>query len=146
MTIAVIAPSSISDLPRHPTARASPATSPRFTPYYAFVVVILFVLLRVVRRTFANYRGARSSLLRTVAFGVFCVLLGAVFSALSFLGGVSYLHAVPQVLPTSAAILGSYRYTDRRISFWKTSGRTPFPRGDSDTPDLCSRAGCQVIH
>lgn len=92
---------------------SSPATSPGFTPYYAFVVVILLVLLRVVRRTFANHRGTRFSLLRTAAFGVFYVLLGVVFSALSFLGGVSYLFAVPQVLLAVAAILGSYRYTDR---------------------------------
>jgi hypothetical protein len=56
-----------------------------------------------VRRTFANYRGTRFSLSRTYAFAGIYITLAIIFSALSFLGGVSILVVVPEILLAAIA-------------------------------------------
>jgi len=98
-------------------------------PYLVFVVIVLLVLLRVVRRTFANYRGTRFSLGRTVVFAAVYVILGIVFSGLSFFEGVPYLLVVPELVLGAAAAVWSYRYSDKRVSFWKPADGPLFFRG-----------------
>jgi hypothetical protein len=110
----------------HPVSSTAPAAS---VPFAIFVVIILLVLLRVVRRTFANYRGTVFSLARTIVFGAIYVFIGVVFSVFSFVEGVPYLLAVPQLLLVAAAAYWSYRYTDKRISFWRPTEGTLYFRG-----------------
>lgn len=98
---------------------AAGTSSAGFYPYIIFILVILFVLLRVVRRTVANYRGTKFSLSTTYVFSAIYVGIGVVFSLLSFFEGVTILLAFPEAILAAAAAVGSYRYTDRRISFWK---------------------------
>jgi hypothetical protein len=55
--------------------------------------------------------------------------IGIFFSGLSFLGGVSPLLAIPEILLTALAASWSYSYSDRRISFWKSSDGSLYFRG-----------------
>ena len=108
---------------------SSTAQSAGLAPYLVFVVIILFILFRVVRRTLANYRGTVFSLSKAIAYSAVYVALGVGFSALSFFEGVPYVIAVPEVLIAAVAAFGSYRYTDKRISFWKPSDGPLYFRG-----------------
>jgi len=107
----------------------STRSSPSTPPFYIFVAIVLLVALRVVRRTFANYSGTKFSLSRTLVFAGVYIAIGFVFSSLSFLEGVSPLLVIPQVLLATAAAYWSYRYTDKRISFWKAADGSLFFRG-----------------
>jgi hypothetical protein len=106
-----------------------PPVPPTVSPSYVIIAVILLILLRVAYRTFANYRGVVFSLPRTVGYACVYVALGVLFSALSYFQGVSYLLAVPEVLLAVVAAFWSYKYTDRRISFWRAPGGSLFFRG-----------------
>jgi hypothetical protein len=108
---------------------SSPAPSTGVSFFYVFIVIVLLVLLRVVRRTYANYRGTRFSLARTIAFGCVYVGIGIFFSGLSFLDGVPPLLAIPEILLATSAAFWSYSYSDRRISFWKSSDGSLYFRG-----------------
>ncbi len=99
------------------------------TSYYVFILVIVFILARVSWRTFANYRGTRFSLRRTYAYTGVYVVLGVGFSGLSFTEGVSPVLAVPEIVLAAAAGLLSYRYTDRRVSFWRGEDGSLYLRG-----------------
>ena len=99
------------------------------TPYYIFVIVILVILARVSWRTFANYRGLRFSLARTYSYTGVYVVIGVVFSGLSYFEGVPILLAIPEVVLAAAAALVSYRYIDIRISFWRIKGGDLYFRG-----------------
>lgn len=70
---------------------ASTAGSLGSGPYLVFILFVLVVLLRVLWRTLANYRGTRFSIARTVSYGCVYVAIGLLFSVLSFLDGVPYL-------------------------------------------------------
>jgi hypothetical protein len=107
----------------------STRSSPGPSPFYIFVIIIILIALRVVRRTYANYRGTRFSLPRTVIFAAVYVAIGILFSAISFVAGVSPLLAIPQVAVATIAVFLSYRYADRRITFWKGSGGALYFRG-----------------
>jgi len=97
--------------------------------FYIFVAAILLGVVRISWRTLANYRGTAFSVARTVVYAGVYVTLGVGFSALSFLEGVPYLMAVPAVALVAATGIWSYRYSDRRISFWKTTNGSLFFRG-----------------
>jgi hypothetical protein len=105
------------------------SVNPSLPPYFIFIVIILLVLLRIIRRTYANYKGTRFSLPRTIIFGCIYVLIGIFFSALSFVDGVSYLLVAAEIIVASAAAYWSYKYSDKRISFWKTSDGSLYFRG-----------------
>jgi len=99
-------------------------------PYYIFIIVVLLALLRLVRRTFANYRGTRFSIVRTVVFSAVYVAIGFFFSALSYINGVTSLLAVPQVVLGIVAAFWAYRYTGEKVAFWKeTDGSIHFRGG-----------------
>jgi len=107
----------------------STMSNPGPSPFYIFVLIILLIALRVVRRTYANYRGTRFSLARTIIFAAVYVAVGILFSLLSFVGGVSPLLAIPQAALAGVAVYLSYRYTDRRITFWRVASGSLYFRG-----------------
>src|ERR1017187_4134779 len=84
----------------------------------AIIFLILIVLL-VLRRVYRSYKGTRFSASRTIGVAIFYVAFGSFFSITSFFEGVSPLLAAPYAALLLAAAFWSYRYTDRRISFWK---------------------------
>jgi len=100
-----------------------------FDLYYVVIAVFLLAILRISWRTFANYRGTVFSLTRTFVYAGIYVTLGVAFSALSFVEGVSYLMAVPEMAVVAVAAYWSYKYSNERISFWKTDEGSLFFKG-----------------
>lgn len=98
-------------------------------PFYIFVVIIVLALARITWRTLANYRGTAFSLGRTVIYACVYVGLGVFFSSLSYFEGVSYWLAVPEAILAGSAALWSYKYTDKRISFWNSPEGQLYFRG-----------------
>ena len=97
--------------------------------YYIFVAVIFVALVRIGWRTIANLKGTVFSLARTILYAGIYVTLGVAFSALSFFEGVPYLVALPEIVIVTVAALWSYKYSDRRVSFWKSDGGSLYFRG-----------------
>jgi hypothetical protein len=97
--------------------------------YFLVIAILLLALVRIGWRTIANYKGTAFSMTRTIAYAGVYVTLGVAFSVLSFFEGVSYLMAVPEIALVAAAAYGSYRYSDGRISFWKSDGGSLFFKG-----------------
>jgi hypothetical protein len=91
--------------------------------------VVVIIVARVSWRTFSSYRGTRFSLGRTYVYTGVYVLIGLVFSGISYTEGVPYLLAIPEVVLAALAGAASYRYTDKRISFWKETDGSLFFKG-----------------
>ena len=100
-----------------------------FDIYYLVIAIFILAILRISWRTFANYKGTVFSMTKTFVYAGIYVALGVAFSALSFIEGVSYLMVVPELAILAAAAYASYRYSDSRISFWKTDEGSLFFRG-----------------
>ncbi|HYB76487.1 MAG TPA: hypothetical protein VEC08_05980 [Nitrososphaerales archaeon] len=100
-----------------------------FDVYYLVIAVFVVAVLRITWRTFSNYKGTVFSLTKTFVYAGIYVTLGVAFSALSFAEGVSYLMAIPEIAIVAAAAYASYRYTDGRISFWKSNEGSLFFKG-----------------
>lgn len=99
------------------------------SPSYAIVIlVVAFILIRVSRRVLASHKGARFSISRTYTYTAVYVLVGAGFSGLSYTEGVPYALALPEIAIAAGAAVGSYLYSDRRITFWK-EGEALYFRG-----------------
>ena len=97
--------------------------------YYVIIAIFVLAVLRISWRTFANYKGTIFSMTKTFVYAGIYVTLGVAFSALSFVEGVSYFMVVPEIAILAAAAYASYRYSDGRISFWKTDEGSLFFRG-----------------
>jgi len=97
--------------------------------YYLVIAIFVLAVLRISWRTFANYRGTIFSMTRTFVYAGVYVTLGVAFSALSFVEGVSYFMVIPEIAILTVAMYASYKYTDGRISFWKTPEGSLFFRG-----------------
>jgi len=93
------------------------------------LIVIAFVLLLAVRRVYRIYRGTRFSLGRTVLFAAVYVLLGAGFSGASFYEGVPVYLAPLYALIAAASAVASYRFADRRITFWRGADGSLYFKG-----------------
>jgi hypothetical protein len=95
------------------------------------VVLLIFALIifNALRRTYRMYRGTRFSKSRTVLYAAVYVLIGVVFSATSFYEGVPALLAPLYAVVAAVAAVGSYMYSDRRITFWKSDGTVYFRGG-----------------
>lgn len=106
-----------------------PAIASTEETYCVFVAIVLVALVRIGWRTIANFKGTVFSLARTVVYAGIYIALGVAFSALSFFEGVSYLVALPEVIIVAVAALWSYRYSDKRISFWKSDNGSLYFRG-----------------
>lgn len=93
------------------------------------VFFLAVVILLVLRRVYRSYRGMRFSAARTAVFAIFYVVFGLFFSILSFFEGVSVPLAAPYAVLILAATFWSYRYADRRISFWKGGDGSVYFKG-----------------
>jgi hypothetical protein len=94
------------------------------------IVIFLFlIILFAFRRVHRSYRGMRFSAARTIAYAVFYVAFGSIFSILSFFDGVSVVWALPYVALMAGASFWSYRYSDRRISFWSGGDGSVYFKG-----------------
>jgi len=100
-----------------------------FDVYYVVIAIFALAVLRISWRTFANYKGTVFSMTKTFVYAGIYVTLGVAFSALSFVEGVSYLMVVPEIAILAVAAYASYRYSDGRVSFWKTDEGSLFFRG-----------------
>ena len=100
-----------------------------FDLYYVVIAIFVLAVLRISWRTFANYKGTVFSMTKTFVYAGVYVTLGVAFSTLSFVEGVSYLVAIPEIAILAAAAYASYRYSDGRISFWKNDEGSLFFRG-----------------
>ena len=83
------------------------------------LIIIAFILLVAVRRVYRIYRGTRFSLGRTVVFALVYVLLGVAVSGASFYEGVPVYLAPLYALVAAVSAAASYRFADRRITFWR---------------------------
>ncbi|MDA4136302.1 MAG: hypothetical protein OK449_04795 [Thaumarchaeota archaeon] len=93
------------------------------------VIFLVVIVLLMLRRVYRSYNGMRFSASRTVAYAIFYVILGSFFSILSFFEGVSPLFAFPYAAVLLAAVAFSYRFSDRRISFWKGGDGSVYFKG-----------------
>jgi len=92
-------------------------------------VIIVLALARIAWRAFANFRGTVFSLGKTIVYAGISISLGVLFSTLSYFEGVPYILAVPEAVLAAVAAFWSYRYSDRRISFWNSSDGSLYFRG-----------------
>jgi hypothetical protein len=106
----------------------SSASSPSGSGETVVIFLVLLVLLSL-RRVYRSYRGVRFNAARTIGYAAFYVAFGSVFSILSFFEGVSLVFAAPYAIVLVAAGLWSYRYSDRRISFWKGGDGSVYFKG-----------------
>jgi hypothetical protein len=83
------------------------------------LIILVILVFSVVRRVYRSYKGMRYSAGRTILFALFYVAFGSALSILSFFEGVPVLYAAPYVIIAAATAFWSYRYSDRRISFWR---------------------------
>jgi hypothetical protein len=93
-------------------------------------IVLGIILLIVVRRMRAVFRGSKASKSRALIFSAYYFLIAAVFISLSFTsGGVAPYLAVVYVVVGAAAAYGSYLFSDRRIGFWKAADGSIYYKG-----------------
>lgn len=111
-----------------PFLSTSSSGSSSETSVLIFFVVITFV---VARRIYRNYAGVRVSVGRTVGYTVFYFLFGTFFLIASFLEGVPSYYAIPEAILLIFGVVGSYRLTDKRVSFWRSpsNGNEIFYKG-----------------
>jgi hypothetical protein len=91
--------------------------------------VFAFFILIVIFRTIRNYRGIEVSPARTIGYTIFYFAFGAFLVAPSFFEGVSLFYAVPDIALLIVAAWASYKFADRRISFWKTESGSIYCKG-----------------
>lgn len=82
-------------------------------------IFLVLIVLFALRRVYRSYRGIRFSYASTIFVAIFYVAIGSVFSIGSFFEGVPAFFALPYVLVIVASAIWSYRFTDKRISFWR---------------------------
>jgi hypothetical protein len=88
----------------------------------------IYVLL-VLRRVYRSYNGARFSAAGTTLALLFYAAIGLLLSILSFFEGVSLLFAPVYAAVLIVTAVWSYRYSDRRISFWHGSDGSIYFKG-----------------
>ncbi len=103
--------------------------SPTSSSGETVVIFLVLLVLLSLRRVYRSYRGVRFSAARTVGYALFYIAFGSTFSILSFFEGVPLLFAAPYAALLVAAGFWSYRYSDRRISFWRGGDGGVYFRG-----------------
>ena len=93
------------------------------------IIFLAFVVLAVLRRIYRSYHGMKFSTGSTIGVLVLYVAIGSFFSITSFFDGVPLYYAVPYVLVLAVSAYWSYRFTDKRISFWKVGDQVYFKGG-----------------
>lgn len=107
----------------------SSASAQGGSPGTSIIIFFAVFVLLVIRRIYRSYAGTRFSAGRTIGYAVFYVVLGSFFSILSFFEGVSLIFALPYALLLLGAAFFSYRFTDRRISFWSGGDGSVYFKG-----------------
>jgi len=74
-------------------------------------------------------KGSKVSKGRAIGFAVYYVAFAGVFLVSSFLNGVPAYLSPLYVAVGAVAAYGSYRFTDRRIVFWKDSDGSVWMKG-----------------
>jgi hypothetical protein len=95
------------------------------TIFLTFAIIILLVISRIFR----NMRGVKVSEGRTIGYIIFYFAFGGFFISSSFFEGVSYFYAIPDVGMMMLAAYLSYKFADRRITFWKGSDGSIWYKG-----------------
>jgi hypothetical protein len=102
------------------------SSGPGANASYLFLVILIIL---IIRRMSMVVKGSKVSRSRAIAFSVYYVAFAGVFLASSFFEGVSpYLLAL-YLAVGAAAIYGSYRFTDRRVVFWKDAEGSVWMKG-----------------
>jgi hypothetical protein len=89
----------------------------------------VLIILLVIRRIYLNVTGVKISEVRTIGYTIFYFAFGGSFVASSFFEGVPYLYAVPDVLVLGVAAIWSYRFADKRITFWRNQDGSLYYKG-----------------
>jgi hypothetical protein len=94
-------------------------------------ILVIFAAIVYVsaRRVYNMHHGSRFSMERTIAYVAIYAGIGLVFSAMSFYEGVSLIFAPLYALVMVGAGVASYVYSDRRITFWKSSDGSTYFKG-----------------
>jgi hypothetical protein len=93
------------------------------------LLIFAIIILSALRRTYNMHRGTRFSMARTVLFLAVYVGIGLVFSGTSFYEGVPLVLAPVYALVLAGAAATSYMYSDRRVTFWRSSDGSIYFRG-----------------
>jgi len=93
------------------------------------LIFLAIIILLVISRIFRNIRGVRVSEARTIGYIVFYFAFGGFFISTSFFEGVPYLYAIPDVAIMALAAYWSYKFADRRITFWRGSDGSIWYKG-----------------
>jgi hypothetical protein len=94
---------------------------------YIFLIILVFI---VVRRLRLVVKGAKVSKVRSLIFSSYYVLLALFFTATSFLyGGATASDAVLYVALGAVGAYGSFKFSDKRIGFWKGADGSIYYRG-----------------
>ncbi|MHB8567684.1 MAG: hypothetical protein ACYC7D_01155 [Nitrososphaerales archaeon] len=94
----------------------------------ALIFIVLVVFL-IGARAYRTYRGTRFSEPRTIFYIGFYFVFSSFFVADSFYEGVSLIYAIPDAIIFALAAVWSFRFSDKRISFWRTSDGFLFFKG-----------------
>jgi hypothetical protein len=106
---------------------ASSGTNADYSSVYIFLGVLLLV---VIRRLSLVLKGSKVSTVRTLMFSAYYIILAFFFTLTSFFyGGASPADAVLYIAIGAAGAYGAYRFSDRRIGFWKGADGAIYYKG-----------------
>ena len=97
--------------------------------YYNPLIFLSIIILIIIFRTYRNFRGVRVSEGSTIGYVIFYFLFGGFFVGTSFFEGVPLVYAIPCVAVLVVSAFWSYSYTDKRITFWRSSDGSIFYKG-----------------
>jgi hypothetical protein len=93
------------------------------------LLIVAFIIIAAIRRVYRTYRGSRFSFSRTVVFACIYVGIGVFFSISSFFEGVSVYYAPVYALVLAGSAVASFRFADRRITFWRAGDGSVYFKG-----------------
>ena len=93
------------------------------------LLIFGFIMLVAILRAYRTYVGTRLKLGRTIFFTGFYFVFGSALVATSFVEGIPALYSIPNAIIFTLAAIWSYLYTDRRITFWRSSQGQLYLRG-----------------
>jgi uncharacterized membrane protein len=106
------------------TSSAGPTSSGY--PVYTFLVFLLLIVGLRLRRV---VYGTKVSGARTIGYSIFYAVFGSFFTLSSFLLGIQPIYSLGYALIAAAAAFWSYRFADKRISFWRGEDGSVYYKG-----------------
>ncbi len=104
---------------------ATSSAGPSESVYTFLVILLLIVGLRLRRVVY----GTKVSVARTIGYSIFYAVFGSFFTLSSFLLGVQPIYSLGYALLASALAFWSYRFADKRISFWRGKDGSVYYKG-----------------